>query len=214
MRIERDFLMPMASEEFPLQEVSFAIVDSKGCVKIRRNWYSTPSRAGMTVRVNVLPQIIEVWEEDRCIAKHERCYDIGRQILNLEHYLDILERKPGALASSKPLEQWRRAGRWPESYDRFWSSLTARYGKQAGTRQMIELLSLGRQLGYERLTQAIQTALTMECKDAAAVRYLMTADGLERVDIGAIEVAGLAQYNRPMPVMDDYDRLLGTEVRR
>ena len=35
----------------------------------------------------------------------------------LEHCLDVLEHKPGAFAGSKPLEQWRRAGRWPVSYD-------------------------------------------------------------------------------------------------
>jgi hypothetical protein len=29
-------------------------------------------------------------------------------LLNLEHYLDVLERKPGAMAGSTPLAQWRQ----------------------------------------------------------------------------------------------------------
>jgi hypothetical protein len=33
------------------------------------------------------------------------CYRRQQQILDLEHYLDVLYRKPGALAGSKPLEQ-------------------------------------------------------------------------------------------------------------
>ena len=63
------------------------------------------------------------------------------QVLNLEHYLDVLERKPGALAGSSPLKQWRERGRWPESFDRLWQSLRERHGRQAGTRAMIELLT-------------------------------------------------------------------------
>jgi len=214
MRIEKECLMPMATEGFSLGEVSFPIVDGKGCVKVRTNWYSTPIHAGMTVRINLLPQIVEVWEGDRCVAQHERCYDRGRQILNLEHYLDVLDHKPGALAGSKALEQWRQMGRWPASYDRLWQALNARHGKQTGTRQMIELLHLGRQHGYERLQQAIEEALKMDCKDAGAVRYLITADQLHRTPLPAVEVAGLARYDRPLPVMDDYDRLVGAEVRR
>jgi len=213
MRIERDHLIALTGEVFPLGEVSFAIVDGKGCVKARTNWYSTPSRAGMTVRVNLLPQIVEIWEDDQCVAQHERCYERSRQILNLEHYLDVLERKPGALAGSKPLEQWRRLGRWPDCYDRFWQALITRHGKQTGTRQMIELLSMGRQHGYDLLQEAIHTALTLDCKDVAAVRHLITADTLQRAPLPIIEVAALARYDRPMPVMDDYDQLVGTAVQ-
>lgn len=213
MQIEKEHLTPMTPEGFSLGEVSFPIVDSKGCVKVRTNWYSTPSRAGISVRVNLLPQILEIWEEDRCVAQHERCYERSRQILNLEHYLDILERKPGAFAGSKPLEQWRRLGRWPDSHDQFLQELIVRHGKQTGTRQMIELLSQGKKYGYERLKQAIETALQMGCKDAAAVCHLMTADQLERGELPKMEVAALARYNRPMPVMDEYDRLVGAEVR-
>jgi hypothetical protein len=62
MRIERDHLTALAIEPFAIGEVRFAIVDGKGCVKVRRNWYSTPSRAGMTVRVNLLPQIVDIWK--------------------------------------------------------------------------------------------------------------------------------------------------------
>jgi transposase len=213
MRVERDYLMPMAAEGFSLGEVSFAMVDGKGCVKVRTNWYSTPSHPGMSVRVHVLPQVVEVWEDDRRVAQHERCYGRRQQILNLEHYLETLERKPGAFAGSKPLEQWRRAGRWPASYDRFWEALIDRHGKQMGTRQMIELLGLGRQYGYPRLEQAVEGALKMDCKDAAAVRYLITAETLERVPAPLAEVPALARYDRPLPVMDEYDRLVGAEVQ-
>ena len=67
---------------------------------------------------------------------------------NLEHYLDVLEKKPGAMAGSTPLEQWRQAGRWPECMDRIWKKLDERHGKSGGTREMITLVRAG--LGDER----------------------------------------------------------------
>src|SRR5687768_1507470 len=82
---------------------------------------------------------------------------------------DLLERKPGAFAGSKPLEQWRQAGRWPTSYDRLWQALMQRQGRQLGTKTMIELLQLGREHGFARLRVAIEAALDLGCTDAAAV---------------------------------------------
>jgi hypothetical protein len=43
-------------------------------------------------------------------------------VLNLEHCLDVLEHKPGALAGSTPLAQWRARGLWGAILSRFnWS---------------------------------------------------------------------------------------------
>jgi hypothetical protein len=119
-----------------------------------------------------------------------------------------LEKKPGALAGSTALEQWRRQGRWPASYDHYWEILKQRQGKQAGTRAMIEVLLLGQQYGAERLRQAIEEALRLGCSDAAAVRYLMTADELEKSKPEAVELDSLISYERPQPTMEAYDQLL------
>jgi len=42
MEVERQHLLPLAREGFELAEISFPKVDSKSCVKVRTNWYSTP----------------------------------------------------------------------------------------------------------------------------------------------------------------------------
>jgi hypothetical protein len=162
--------------------------------------------------VVVWPSSIEAWHEGKCVARHERCYSRQQPILNLEHYLDVLERKPGALAGSTPLEQWRRQGRWPDSYDRLWQSLMKRHGKQAGTREMIELLLEGRRLGYDRLQQAVELALEAGSSDAAAVRYLLNAADLEREQPETLDVGVLSRYERPLPVLVNYDELLSQEV--
>ena len=52
--------------------------------------------------------------------------------------LPVLERKPGALAGSTPLKQWREQGRWPVEYDRFWQGLQERHGKHQAALHLIQ----------------------------------------------------------------------------
>jgi hypothetical protein len=76
---------------------------------------------------------------------------------------------------------------------------------------MIELLQLGRQHGYERLTRAIQQALTNGAYDAAAVRYFLTAPPLVPppvCNLSPTELTPSAYVTRPLPCLDGYDQLL------
>lgn len=206
--IERTHLLPLAADGFDLVEVSFPTVTSLGWVKVKTNAYSVPVKAGTTVEARLAAAHVEIWHDGKRVARHERSYGRYQEVLDLEHYLDVLERKPGALAGSKPLEQWRRLGRWPESYDRFWAALIERHGRQAGTKAMIGLLQLGRIHGQAALGGAIEAALVLGCTDEAAVRHLMTAQQLERARPETVEVGLLAQFERPLPTVGEYDQLL------
>jgi transposase len=205
--IEREHLLPMA-EAFDLAQVSFPIVNGFGCVKVLTNAYSVPLPAEARVQARAYAATVELWHEGRCIARHERCYRRQQQILELEHYLDVLHRKPGALAGSKPLQQRRQAGMWPASFDRIWEALIERYGKQNGTRQMIDLLRLAPKHGQAKLQEAIESALANQCYDTAAVRHLLHAEELRHSRCEAVDVGLLERYSRPLPVMKEYDQLL------
>lgn len=208
--VEREHLQPLAAEGMDLALTSFPTINSLGCAKVLTNAYSAPLKAGTEVQAKIYASLVELWHDGRCVARHERCYQRQQQVLDLEHYLDVLYRKPGALAGSRPLEQQRKAGLWPESFDQIWQSLMDRHGKQTGTRQMIELLKLVREHGHERLRQAIEQALATGCTDPAAVRHLLQAGELNHVACEAIDIGFLQRYERPLPVMNEYDRLLMT----
>jgi hypothetical protein len=111
LAIERQHLLPLPSEGFDLVEVSVGHLDDKRRVKAKTNAYSAPLPPGATVQVKLAAASVEIWHQGRCAARHARSYERHQEILDLEHYLDVLEHKPGAFAGSKPLEQWRRAGR-------------------------------------------------------------------------------------------------------
>ena len=206
--VERDHLLPLVPEGMDLAHMTFPTVNSLGCVKVLTNAYSVPLKAGTLVQAKVYASNIELWHDGCCVARHERCYRRQQQVLDLEHYLDVLSRKPGALAGSRPLEQQRQAGQWPASFDVIWQSLMDRHGKSAGTKQMIDLLKLAKQHGRSRLREAIETALATGCTDAAAVAHLFHARDLSRVPCDAIDIGSLQRYQRPLPVMNEYDQLL------
>jgi transposase len=209
---ERAQLLPLAEQGFELAEVSFPRVDGLGCVRVRTNLYSVPAAPGRTVEVRLYPSQVEVRDEGRCIARHQRCYERHQQVLDLEHYLDVLERKPGALIGSKPLASWRERGLWPPSYDRLLDELLRRHGQPSGTRQMIQVLSLIKAYGHERVRAAVAEALTLGCADAAALRHLVEAADLAHARSELIELNELSRFERPLPVMTDYDGLLGQEL--
>ena len=159
--------------------------------------------------VRVWPTRVEVYRDWDCVARHGRCYGRGHQILNLEHYLDVLEKKPGAMAGSTPLKQWRDAGRWPASLDRMWNKLEQRHGRSNGTREMITLVRAGLGEGWDQLLAAVEEALRLEVSDAAAVLHILRMPDAEQRRQHAIALKEeLRQFERPMPAMDDYDQLL------
>ena len=211
---ERTHLLPLAEHGFELTEICFPRVDGLGCVRVRTNLYSVPAKPGKTVEVRLYPSYVEVRDEGRCVARHERCYERNQQVLDLEHYLDVLGRKPGALAGSKPLAAWRERGLWPESYDRLLEELIRRHGKQSGTRQMVQVLSLIKQHGHQGVRAAVEEAVSLGCSDAAAIRHLAGAADLAHARSAMVELGELSRFERPLPVMTDYDGLLGQEVAR
>jgi transposase len=211
---EREFLVALPKQGVDLTEVSFPTVDSGGCVTVRTNRYSTPLRPGMTAQAKLHPAYVEIWSQGERAARHERCYQRRQQILDLEHYLEPLRRKPGALAGSTALAQWREQQRWKESHDRLWQVLNARHGRQNGTRFMVDVIRLGREHGYQRLENTIERALALGCSDVEAIRYLLLESRLERARPEAVQVPELMEYDRPLASCDDYDCLLsGVGVR-
>jgi hypothetical protein len=172
------------------------------------NFYSVPLPVGVEVQAKVYSAHVEIWHQGQRVARHERCFDRQQKVLDLEHYLEALMKKPGALAGSTPLEQCRAQGRWPASFDRFWEMLKQRQGRQSGTRAMVDVLLLGRHYGHPSVKVAIEKALNMGCFDVQAVRLLLDAERTGKREAEPVEIGALRSYDRPQPTTRNYDQLL------
>jgi transposase len=113
--LEREHLSQLAEEGFPIHESLYPLlVDGKGRVKVKTNWYSTPLWPGLRVSAVVGPLTVEIMHDNKVTARHPRCYGRGHQILDLEHYLDVLERvrrlsNSGVVRAAGPLA-WTPSG--------------------------------------------------------------------------------------------------------
>ncbi len=207
---ERAFLRPLSAEPFDASLALRPKVDRKARLAVRGSHYSVPARlAGRRVEVALGGRTISVSDAGRIVAVHQRSLHKGAQILVLDHYLELLSRRPGAFAGSTPLAQARAAGAFTLAHERFWRRARRRLGDAAGTRALIEVLLLHRVLPSMVIHAALDAVDRIGSLDPAlvAIEARRIADGRGPTGI-AVERAALRRFDRPAPGLSGYDALL------
>jgi transposase len=210
---EQAQLRALPEAPFDSAETASPRVDAKALVTVRQNRYSVPvALAGLRVSARIGAAEIEVSHEGRVVARHERLHGRFGTAASLDHYLELLAVKPGALRGSLALAQERRRGAWPQCFDSLWAQIAERYGASEAARQMVDVCLLGREHGPERVELAVRGALTAGAHDGRAVALLA-----RRARAGPAPPAlddlepRLARHERPAPGLADYDQLLRRE---
>jgi hypothetical protein len=211
--VERPLLLGLPTEPFDACETAVPRVDAKSLVTIRQNRYSVPVRlAGLKVSVRIGAREITINHGGREVARHERLHGKFGTSAQLDHYLELLQRKPGGLERSLALSQERDRGSWPECFDRLWAGLTDRYGRSDAARQMVDVMLLCREHGPARVELAVRGALAAGAIDGRAVQLLARRTS-STVPATPAPLTGLdarlAAHERPAPDLTDYDQLLG-----
>jgi len=159
MLAEREHLLPLAAEGFDLAALHFPR-STRAAASGADNFYSTPLPVGTTVEAKVYSAYVEIWHGGHCVAQHERCYGTSSTGVELDHYLNVLQKKPGAMAGSTALEQCRAQGRWPAA--------TTASGESPANGKAVRLARgddpksvLSRTYGAARVRQAVEEALLM-----------------------------------------------------
>jgi hypothetical protein len=201
-------MMALPGEPFDPARLLQARVDSRARVCVRQNYYSVPARyAGRRLPVRLSATAVEVLDGPQVVAWHERVGGKYAEVLVLDHYLEILRRKPGALPGATALVQARAAGVFTAVHQRYWDAARRKLGDAAGTRALIEVLLAHRTLPAPALTAAMTAAAGSGILDPQVVvieaRRLAGGQAAPVITIGA-----LARYDRPAPSLDAYDQLL------
>jgi len=208
---ERPLLRALPAEPFDSAEAASPRVDQKSLVTVRQNRYSVPvALAGLKVSARVGASEITISHGGRVVARHERLHGKFATSARLDHYLELLQRKPGALAHSVALAQERGRGAWPACFDELWAALAERYGRSEAARQMVDVLLLCREHGPDRVELAVRGALAAGAIDGRAVAVLARRADHARAPAPLTDLAPrLAAHQRPAPDLGDYDQLLG-----
>jgi transposase len=212
LRVERRALKELPFEEFESAESASPRVDSKALVTIRQNRYSVPvALVGLRVAARVGAREIVISHQEREVARHPRLQGRYQTAARLDHYLELLQRKPGALKGSLPLRQERERGRWPARFDELWRRIEDRYGASEAASQMVDVLLLCRELGVERVELAVRGTLAAGAHDGRAVALLARRDQRPaQPQPRLFELPErLVATARPEPTLRDYDALLG-----
>jgi hypothetical protein len=157
---ERGLLLPLPPEPFATAAVAWPRVDRYGRISVGKCRYSVPARLiGSRVRVMLSANELRVFDGARLAAVHPRLIAAGDEHLELDHYLEILVRKPGALPGSAALAQARAAGVFTSTHEAFWAAARARHGDAAGTKALIEVLLLHRRMPASQVIAGMTAAL-------------------------------------------------------
>ncbi|ESW36669.1 integrase [Pseudomonas taiwanensis SJ9] len=108
-------------------------VSSTCLISVARNRYSVPcERVGQWVSSRLYPTRVVVIADETMIASHERLFDRDQVSFDWQHYIPLIERKPGALRNGapfadlpKPLQQLKRGLRRHGNGDRVMTQVLA-----------------------------------------------------------------------------------------
>jgi hypothetical protein len=207
--IEAPLLKPLPAEPFETGMWLSPRVDRFSQITVRTNRYSVPVRLiGHRVRVLLHASHLAVYHERGEVARHERLPAKSSARLELDHYLEGLLRKPGALAGATALEQARAAGKFTPVHDAWWAAARKAHGDAAGTRALIEVLLLHRHMPHEQVVAGLAAtlrvgaltadAVALEARKAADSGHDCPRDGHQ--DIGAATPDAAAAGGRPSAV--------------
>ena len=212
---DRAALAPLPQAAFDFARVTRVRVDRKARVCVRQSFYSVPARfAGRQLTARIGGTAIEVVADGSIVASHERSTVRGSQTLLLDHYLEILARKPGAMPGALATRQAREAGVLTAAHEAFWKRARRRFGDAGGTRALVEVLLLHRGLPFVAVHAALDAANRIGSPDPALVAIEARRITEGRGPTGsAVARPGLRRFDRDAPVLTVYDGLLAGTAR-
>jgi transposase len=225
---ERPLLTPLPEDPFEAGLVLTPRVDRYGQVMVRNNRYSVPARLiGREVRVVLRSSELVVFYRNAEVARHPRLAAKGGERLVLDHYLEALMRKPGAMPGSAALGSARATGAFTSAHDALWSAARRALGEPAATRELIGVLLLHRHMDDADVIAGIGAALSVgahtadvvavearkvaEARDGRPAREQETEPAGEAGQLTSLtmrRIAALPPDTRPLPTVDAYDQLL------
>jgi hypothetical protein len=207
-------LAPLPAEPFDVALRLWCRVDARARICVRQSYYSVPARyAGRRVEVRLGATRLTVYDGATILAEHPRSLHKYSEDLVLDHYLEVLCRKPGALAGSTALAAARASGVFTADHQRFWETARRRLGDGAGTRALIGVLLLHRTHPADAVIAGMNAALSSDILNPD----LVAVEARRAIHPGQVPPlivpVGQAVSDRPAPSLAGYDQLLAGASR-
>lgn len=210
---EKAYLHPLPDQKFEACKLVSCKVNKTSLITIETNQYSVPCRyVDQAVWAKIFVDRVIVVAQNQVIAQHDRSYNRYQMYTVLDHYLEALIKKPRAIRDAHAF----RSSDIPEVFRRFQRKMREQEGSE-GDKKFIRLLLLHRELGMEKLTQALK-----EAEQKQVFRYEMIHDIIQKLTENIFEIQGLSEEKTPTNLLDykvqksnveQYKHLTGGQIR-
>ena len=191
---------PLPPRPFDTAVVHQRQADKYQCVTFEDVRYSVPRQVAfspVTVKA-YLDQVVLV-HNGKVVARHQRCLKAGEHVLDPQHFLKVLERKPAYLEKTRLFAELKL----PAAFAELRRQLEGEWGQREGKRQYIQTLQLLGIYDQERLTAAIEASLGARQLRACAIRLRLESEAG-----GSGEVNHLVSVDVPLPDLGRFNQLL------
>ena len=162
--MERPALQPILAPFDGFHESEHAVTGT--ClISFDRNRYSVPCElVGQAVSLRLYPERIDIVAHDTRVASHPRNFSRQQTLYDWQHYIPLIERKPGALRNGAPFADM------PEPLQRLRNLLLRREG---GDRVMAKVLSAIAQFDLEAVLVAVDLVLESGLPSAEHIENML-----------------------------------------
>lgn len=191
-------MMPMPTTFDGYVEKS-ARVSSTCLVAIARNRYSVPCElAGQRVSTRLYPNRVDIATAQAVVASHARLADKGHVRYDWQHYIELVQRKPGALRNGAPFADL------PAPLQRLRHGLMRHSG---GDKVMAQVLAAVPTAGLDAVLVAVE--LVVETGALSAQHVLNVVARLSATGVPDAVQTTLTLKQTPLANTSRYDSLRG-----
>ncbi|MER7181526.1 hypothetical protein ABT404_18915 [Streptomyces hyaluromycini] len=199
---EAGHLLPLPDDPFATGITLTPRVDRHGVITVKMCRYSVPVRfIDRKVTVTLTCDDLTVYDGRREVAPHRRLTGRGAEHLVLDHYLEALLTKPGALERSEALHQARAEGTFTVVHEAFWAAAKKTLGDIEGTKILVKVLLLHRHQQHADVVTRIRTALAAGTfnEDVIALEARKAAQAAGRAPTVTASAPPRNHWIRPRP---------------
>jgi len=194
---ERGLLAPLPLSPYEVDETVHTKVYPDQTVRYGKVRYSVPhGYVGKNVTLRVSPFELKVYCRGVLLYAHKRVRKIGSDQYILDHYLEVLSRKPRAAGQALPIAK----GVMPIQCSAFLELCPA----ADANRQLVDVMLLARDIDVERVLAALDNAISTGKPTAELVRYYLYGQQMPD-DAFEIKHSDLTDYDKLINERGYYD---------
>jgi transposase len=194
---EKSHLISIPRAPFSNTMIGDGKVNHYSTVLVDKNHYSVPTRyAGLKTQVNISIDKIEIFRDGKKIATHQRVFGNNKWQLKPQHYLELIQQRPGSFKTALPIQQWRPL--WSKALESLLARFQTNQGETAGVKDFINVLLLyGNHLASE-VDAAVELAVENNISSSGAVVHILLHSELLHSEVES-SLTPLSNWSKTLP---------------